>query len=169
MNDPHIHEMIDHMLWADAAIWRAVLSSPNATQDSTLRERLLHLHGTEAAFFRIWQEKPIDLPKPESFENIASVAAWAHSVHKEIRDYFVRLEDPALDRIVTIPWAAQLESIIGGSPHPATLAQTMIQVASHSTYHRGQINTRLRDLRAEPASTDFILWVWMGKPRPSWP
>lgn len=169
MNDPHIHELIDHMLWADASVWRAVLASPNATPDPVLRERLLHMHGTQAAFFRIWQEKAIDLPKPESFENIAAVAAWARSLHNEVRDYFVRLEDPALDRIVAIPWAAQLESIIGGPPHPVTLGQTMIQVASHSTYHRGQINGRLRELRAEPASTDFIVWVWMGKPKPSWP
>ena len=44
-----------------------------------------------------------------------------------------------------------------------------MQVALHSTYHRGQINARIRELGGEPPLTDFIAWVWAGKPQPSWP
>jgi uncharacterized damage-inducible protein DinB len=44
----------------------------------------------------------------------------------------------------------------------------MLQVASHSTYHRGQINTRFRELGGEPAIVDLIAWVWLGKPKASW-
>jgi uncharacterized damage-inducible protein DinB len=51
---------------------------------------------------------------------------------------------------------------------PATLEETMLQVASHSTYHRGQINTRFRELGGEPAMVDFITWVWLGKPKSQW-
>ena len=51
---------------------------------------------------------------------------------------------------------------------PATLEETMMQVASHSTYHRGQINTRFRELGGEPAMVDLIAWVWLGKPKADW-
>ena len=51
---------------------------------------------------------------------------------------------------------------------PATLEETMLQVASHSTYHRGQINTRFRERGGDPPSVDFIIWVWLGKPKADW-
>jgi predicted enzyme related to lactoylglutathione lyase len=51
---------------------------------------------------------------------------------------------------------------------PATLEETMIQVASHSTYHRCQINTRFRELGGNPAMVDFVAWVWLGKPNMGW-
>ena len=38
----------------------------------------------------------------------------------------------------------------------------------HSTYHRGQVNVRLRELGGEPQLVDFIAWVWEGKPRAVW-
>jgi uncharacterized damage-inducible protein DinB len=44
-----------------------------------------------------------------------------------------------------------------------------MQISLHSTYHRGQIATRMRELGAEPAATDFILWVFLDKPAASWP
>jgi len=41
-------------------------------------------------------------------------------------------------------------------------------VASHSTYHRGQIATRIREIGGEPPLVDFLYWVWSGKPAPQW-
>jgi uncharacterized damage-inducible protein DinB len=49
-----------------------------------------------------------------------------------------------------------------------TLAETMLQVASHSTYHRGQVNARLRELAGEPPLVDYIAWIWFGRPAPEW-
>lgn len=37
-----------------------------------------------------------------------------------------------------------------------------------ATYHRGQVNTWLRELGLEPPLVDFIAWVWFGKPAPDW-
>jgi uncharacterized damage-inducible protein DinB len=52
--------------------------------------------------------------------------------------------------------------------HP-TIGQTATQLALHSSHHRGQINTRLRDAGAEPPLVDFIAWVWWGQPAAAWP
>jgi uncharacterized damage-inducible protein DinB len=50
-----------------------------------------------------------------------------------------------------------------------TLGETMLQVPSHTTSPRGQINADLRRLGGEPPLVDFIAWVWFGKPEPVWP
>jgi len=34
----------------------------------------------------------------------------------------------------------------------------MVHVVNHSTYHRGQITTLLRQLGAEPVDTDFLVY-----------
>jgi uncharacterized damage-inducible protein DinB len=41
-------------------------------------------------------------------------------------------------------------------------------MSSHSTYHRGQVNSILRQLGAEPPLTDFIAYLWLGRPDPDW-
>jgi uncharacterized damage-inducible protein DinB len=68
------------------------------------------------------------------------------------------------DKVIQIPWSVFMDRKIEKKVVPATLDETMLQVASHSTYHRGQINTRFRELGGEPAMVDFIAWVWLGKP-----
>ena len=67
-----------------------------------------------------------------------------------------------------MPWAKQIEAQLGRPPAISTLADTCFQVASHSTYHRGQVNARLRELGAEPPLVDYIAWIWFGRPTPSW-
>jgi uncharacterized damage-inducible protein DinB len=61
-----------------------------------------------------------------------------------------------------------LEKIIGKKPVNPTVAETMLQVAMHTTYHRGQLNKRLRELGGEPPLIDFIVWIWLGKPKAEW-
>jgi len=36
----------------------------------------------------------------------------------------------------------------------------------HTTCHRGQVATRLRERGAEPPLTEFIAWIWMRRPAP---
>ena len=35
----------------------------------------------------------------------------------------------------------------------------MVHIANHSTYHRGQVTTLLRQLGAKAVSTDYIFFV----------
>ena len=78
-----------------------------------------------------------------------------------------QLDPETLQRQVHFPWSQQLVERWGVA-QPATLTETILQVALHSTYHRGQVNTRLRELGAEPPLTDFIAWIWMGRPAAEW-
>jgi uncharacterized damage-inducible protein DinB len=74
-----------------------------------------------------------------------------------------------LSRPLVVPWARMVESRLGRKAEEPSLGETLLQVVMHSTYHRGQVNTRLRELGGEPPLTDYIVWVWLGKPQPDWP
>jgi len=85
-----------------------------------------------------------------------------------VSTYVAGLEEALLDVPLEIPWAGQLAVRFGQQPAPVTLAQTMLQVTSHSSHHRGQINLRIRELGGEPPLIDFITWLWLGNPSAEW-
>jgi uncharacterized damage-inducible protein DinB len=69
---------------------------------------------------------------------------------------------------MVIPWVAHFEQRLGRTAEVPTLADTMFRVGNHSTYHRGQVNARLRAVGGEPPLVDHIAWVWLGRPAASW-
>jgi uncharacterized damage-inducible protein DinB len=77
------------------------------------------------------------------------------------------VDHDALGRRIVMPWSGELARDLGRQPEPPTLAETMFQVTSHSTYHRGQINTRLRLVGGQPPLVDYIAWIWIGRPSPA--
>ncbi len=160
-------ELFRHMEWADALVWRAVFGAPAAAADSVIRRRLHHIHLVQRAFFQIWQGRPLSLEGIDSFSP-DQLAQWGHDYHRTVAGFLDSLTPASLATEVVLPWAARFAPA-GSSPHNPSLGETLAQVASHSTYHRGQVNARLRDVGVEPPLTDFIAWVWYGKPAPAWP
>ena len=79
------------------------------------------------------------------------------------------LDENQLGRPVDVPWARRIVARLGVEPSSVTLHETLMQLPQHSTYHRGQVNMRLRQLGVEPPLTDFIAWAWLGKPEAEWP
>ena len=163
---PLLRELYDHMKWADAIVWRAALAHPAAADDSFLRERFEHIHMVQRAFLFIWRG---EAQHYDELASLADVARWGGEVHQLVQSHLGTLDDAALDRPLDLPWAARLVAQFGRQPAPTTLRETMMQVPMHSTYHRGQVNMRLRELGAEPPLVDYIAWLWMGKPAAQWP
>jgi uncharacterized damage-inducible protein DinB len=98
-------------------------------------------------------------------------ALWTRgkTYHKEVQKYLSKLEAPALAEPIALPWMEMVSAQLGQTLVVPTLAETLTQVLMHSMHHRGQINTRLRELENEPPLVDFIAWVWLGKPTAEWP
>jgi uncharacterized damage-inducible protein DinB len=69
---------------------------------------------------------------------------------------------------LAMPWAAQIAERLGRSIGTTTIGEACFQVTSHSTYHRGQVNARLRELGAEPPLVDYIAWLWFDRPAAEW-
>ncbi len=157
--------LLKHMLWADNVVWKKVLELPEALDDKRNKELLYHLHQVQYAFYFLWNELPLEIPKPEEFTDLKSIAKWGFEYQQKLIQFLLLEKAIDNEKIVQIPWSVFFERKTKQKVVPATLEETMLQVASHSTYHRGQINTRFRELGGNPASVDFIVWVWIGKPR----
>ncbi len=162
-----LRELVRHMEWADAVVWKSVLALPQAHSDTRMRECLHHQHLVQWAYLQIWRDEPVDLPDVLSFADLRTIHGWAREYYSQAPVYLDGLGAETLERQVQFPWAEQMVERFG-SVKSATLAETILQITSHTTYHRGQVNTRLRELGGGPPLVDFIAWIWMGKPNAEW-
>lgn len=160
--------LFDHMMWADAEVWKKVLASNSAEGDEKITKLLYHLHQVQYAFYFLWNELPLEIPKPEEFSDLKSIAKWGFEYQQKFAQFLLSEKAFEKDKEIKVPWSVFIERKTGKKVVPATLQETMLQVASHSTYHRGQINSRFRELGGEPAMVDLILWSWLEKPKPDW-
>ena len=168
MVSEELRELLAHMRWADAVVWTEVLAVSEAADDTRLRELLHHVHSVQRAYLHVFRGEPVDLPKPTDFESLDALAGWGRECHDALEDFVDTVGPRELERELRFPWAERLAARFG-TVHPATVRQGLHQIASHSTYHRGQINARIRELEGEPPLTDFVAWIWAGRPAPDWP
>ena len=157
--------LLGHAEWADALVWNAV--STISQEDRELREKLHHLHLVQWTYLRIWRGEPAKAEELGSFPTIGAVRAWAREYYGELTSYLATVGDAAVTREVRFPWAERFAQRFG-SARAATWAESILQVAMHSSYHRGQVARRLRDLGAEPPLSDFIAWIWLNRPVADW-
>jgi uncharacterized damage-inducible protein DinB len=169
MNDlKTTRELFAYTAWADAIVWTAVLHEAAASADGRLRDYLFHTHVVQGLFLAVWRGAPLQAP-PEEAPGLASILALARSTQAELTSFLGDLDEASLSQVVQLPWAGRFTELTGREPSPITLGETMLQVFNHSTYHRGQVNSRLRELGGMPPMTDFIAWVGLGKPDVEWP
>jgi uncharacterized damage-inducible protein DinB len=168
INASILNDLFRHMEWADASVWGSVLDSEQASSDAKLREYLYHLHLVQRAFLRVWRGEPRYEPYP-TFGESGALMLWGRSYYAEARERLAGWDDEALSRPLPIPWSAMVEGQIGRKPETTILGETALQVALHTTYHRGQVNARLREVGASPPLVDYIVWVWLGRPAAGWP
>ena len=161
-------DLFDHMSWGDSVVWKAVLEHSISSSDEKIKKLFYHLHRVQFAFLTLWKGEKLDLPKIENFALSSSIMKWGSSFSQQAAKVFLEIEDDKLDKIVDIPWSSLVEKKFNKSIKAVTLGEQMMQVAMHSQYHRAQINSRLRELGNEPPMVDFILWVWLGKPKDGW-
>lgn len=163
-----LKDLFRQMEWADGLVWRTVLSTPSPAGDASIRNRLHHVHLVQRAFLHIWRGEPMDFDGTEHLAGV-DLARWGRAYHASARTFVEPITDKRLDSLVHLPWASRATERLGINVTDPRLGDTLMQVASHSTYHRGQVNARIRELRSEPPVADYIAWVWMGRPAASWP
>ena len=167
MNDKSIiKNLFKHMQWADAEVWKVVEQSPNIENDKKIKLLLYHIHLVQFLFLKIWKNEKLDHPKEDEINNLIEIREWSKENYSELNNFLDEFDENQLEKIVQIPWAKGIEKKFSREPEQVTMKDTMLQVATHSNYHRAQANMKLRELGYDPPSVDYIVWLWLGKPKP---
>lgn len=164
-----IHDLILHAEWADATLWGTLLGDTETLYDSRVESWQHHIHTVQHAFHHLWRGEALDLPEISSFQDVHALARWGREGHASIQEFLAGAEPSLLQGPLAIPWTKHVEERLGKPAGPVTIEQSALQVAMHSAHHRAQVAARVRELGGEPPLTDFIAWLWLGRPTAKWP
>jgi uncharacterized damage-inducible protein DinB len=124
----------------------------------SVRETLLHIMASEWVWLMRWQ----------GTSPTAQPAGWADYGHADIEQEWRSLQSAQLaftDRISEgdVERAIQYTNL-RGETFAQPLWQLMRHMVNHSTYHRGQITTMLRQLGHPAVATDLVLYYRQQQP-----
>lgn len=94
---------------------------------------------------RVLNEKSFEVWQVNPFENLNEINR--RNFEKSMRI----VEDSNLDKVITYQNSR-------GTTFESTIFEILFQAINHSTYHRGQINTQLKQKGIEPVLTDYIFY-----------
>jgi uncharacterized damage-inducible protein DinB len=116
----------------------------------SLRDTLAHIASSEWVWLSRWQgTSPRERPEKFSTTSLDELRHHWIEVEQSQRAFLSELSDERLDNVM--PYTT-----MAGEPQSTPLWQMMRHVINHSTYHRGQAATLLRQLGATPPTTDLI-------------
>lgn len=160
-----IRWMAGYTRWADARMLDAAakLTPEQYTRDlgsslKSVRDTVVHLIGAEWLYLsRFKGEHPKANWSPSDYPDVAAVRSRWEPLMAEFEAFVSAQTDATLVGPLSY-------RNLKGEPVTLPLGQVLLQVTNHSTYHRGQVTTLIRQLGAQPASSDFILYMMERKP-----
>jgi uncharacterized damage-inducible protein DinB len=153
-------ELFAYNAWANGRVFDAAealtADQVGATASSSfpsVRGTLGHLVSGEWVWLRRWQgESPSVIPEWADGSSLAELRSRLAAVQAERDGYFASMKDTDLARVVEY-------RNIAGEAHAEPLAGLVRHVVNHSTYHRGQVATQLRQLGVTPPGTDLVVFL----------
>jgi uncharacterized damage-inducible protein DinB len=159
MNCADILELYKYNEWANERIAAALVPLPAETFDRnwggshpTLRAAFSHIVATEWIWLERWHG--VNPTKPPAWMDAGDAATLVEQLHvvNARRATFLRsLTDGDLDARLAFRF-------MSGKPGEQRLADLLFHVANHSTYHRGQVASMLRQAGSAPPATDFVYY-----------
>lgn len=154
-----IRELYEYNRWANA---RTLESAAPVTTDSftrelggsfnSLRGTLAHILGAEWIWLERWHGvSPPSLPAAADFPDLQTIRGRWKEVEVGQREFLEGLDASRLAVVVSYVNPR-------GETWAYPLGRMMQHVVNHSSYHRGQVTTLLRQLGVEPLSTDLLLY-----------
>ena len=165
MNINDIRTLYAYNRWANRRLLAAVrlLAFQEFTKDlgtshASLRGTLVHILWAEWIWLMRWRgESPKQVFNPEEFPDATAVESRWTSVERGQRELIASLSDETLNAIVSY-------ENLQAECWEYSLAHMMQHVVNHSSYHRGQMTTLLRQLGHVPPTTDFLVFFDEGQP-----
>jgi uncharacterized damage-inducible protein DinB len=156
-----LQHLLEYHYWARDRILDAVtpLTAEQYSRDlsssfRSIQATLAHTYSAEWAWHLRWEGRsPAALLPADQFPDVASLrAAW---IDLEARVHaFLASAGPEA------PARRFQYTLLSGAPGASTLQQMVQHVVNHATYHRGQVTTMLRQLRAEPPKSMDLIAFW---------
>jgi uncharacterized damage-inducible protein DinB len=159
MNVQEIRELFTYTEWANARILECArgLSEEQFTREiassyPSIRGTLAHIVMAEWVWLRRWKgESPTAWPEWADLSSFDNVVEHLRAIEDERRELLDGLSEEVLQGELAY-------RSIKGDPFTTRLVHQMQHVANHSTYHRGQLTTMIRQVGAVPPATDMIVW-----------
>ncbi len=157
MNRESLRDLYDYNTWANKKtldsldpLTTEALTSPMGGSFASIRDTLVHIIGAEWIWWqRCIGERPKGLLDPAEFPGVAAFQArWP-----EIDNGFSSVINGG-DLSEDITYINR-----HGNQYTYSLGKILVHVVNHSSYHRGQIVTLLRQIGAKPEATDYLLWI----------
>lgn len=152
-----IRDLYAYNRWANRRILDAAarLDPASFTKDlggsfPSIRDTLAHVLGAEWVWLSRWRgESPTGLPSEWDLSTLEALRGRWAEVERDQRALVDGLAEEDLGRSIAYRNTR-------GDPFENTMGQMLRHVVNHSTYHRGQVVTMLRQLGAGAVGTDLI-------------
>lgn len=160
MDTAELNELIGYDEWANerfAAALREVsdevFTAPVASSFGSLRDTFAHIVSAEWIWLRRWKgDSPTAPPAWLGSGSRAELLAELAALEKERAEFLAAVASGGLRAPIRY-------RTLKGQEHTNQLGDLIRHVVNHSTYHRGQIGTQMRQLGLHPPSTDFVLYL----------
>jgi uncharacterized damage-inducible protein DinB len=152
-------DLIRYNDWANERMMEAIRSvseesrrSPIASSFGSLRETLGHVVSAEWIWLERWNgQSPATAPGWVASDSTDRFIERLADIRKQRLAWLWKLDEAAFEKPIEY-------SNLAGNTYRNSLADLIRHVVNHSTYHRGQLATQLRQLGQVPPSTDFIVY-----------
>ena len=153
-------ELLLYMLWADRQTLLAVRSvkEEDLTRDAgisfkSLLGTMAHILGAQQTWLSRFSGSPLArVPNLDDYPDLMSwITAWEETA-SGLKAFMASLTDEQLAANLT--W-----SNTRGDTFTRPLWQPLLHMVNHSTYHRGQIVSLLRQMGYKAPSTDLIYYL----------
>ncbi|HLI83952.1 MAG TPA: DinB family protein [Bryobacteraceae bacterium] len=141
----------DRQLDACASLSTEQFLKPLGNSFSSLRDTLAHLLFAEW----IWKERwlgrsPQSFPKADDYADLAAIREAWRPVEKDIREHLASVSEETIAGRFTFTRTS-------GETFSYPRWRSMLHLANHQTYHRGQVTMFLRQFGFEPPGLDLVL------------
>lgn len=155
-----VRKVYDYNEWANArfladleALRPDQLTAHVESSFPSLLATMGHLIAAEWIWLSRWQgHNPTAFPEWLIEPTLEDLRARLRKVESERADFLAGLSQDDLETNVDY-------RNLSGTAFSHRLLDLLLHVANHSTYHRGQLTTMLRQVGASPRSTDYVLFL----------
>jgi len=160
MTPIEMRELFAYDSWANALVFDAAAALPADQLDRPLGSSFPSIHltlghvvGAEWVWLRRWLgDNPTSFPDWVGRPALADLRERLVVIERERDRFAAGVTDADLARQV------QYKSL-AGQPNSNALGDLVRHVVNHSSYHRGQVTTMLRQVGQKPPSTDLIVFL----------